>query len=42
MDARCLTSEEGLRLTQEQEVLKAAQDQKKCEAQEQRAAKEAD
>jgi hypothetical protein len=42
VDARCLTSEEGLRLSQEQEALKAAQEQKKREAQEQRAAKEAE
>ena len=35
VDVRFLTSEEGLRLTQEQEALKAVQDQKKCEAQEQ-------
>lgn len=42
VDARCLTSEEGLRLAQEQQALKQAQEQKKCEAQEQRAAKEAE
>ena len=42
VDARCLTSEEGLRLAQEQQALKEAQEQKKREAQEQRAAKEAD
>jgi len=42
VDARCLTSEEGLRLSQEQKALKAAQDQKKREAQEQQAAKEAE
>ncbi|KAM6500845.1 hypothetical protein JOM56_003859 [Amanita muscaria] len=42
VDARCLTSEEGLRLSQEQAALKAAQDQKKREAQEQRAARDAE
>jgi hypothetical protein len=42
VDARCLTSEEGLRLAQEQQALKEAQDRKKREAQEQRAAKEAE
>ena len=42
VEARCLTSEEGLRLAQEHEAVKEAQEQKKCEAQEQRAAKEAE
>ena len=42
VDARCLTSAEGLRLSREQATLKAAQEQKKHEAEEQRAAKQAE
>ncbi|KAH9027463.1 hypothetical protein EDB83DRAFT_2555196 [Lactarius deliciosus] len=42
VEARCLSSEEGLRLAQEQQALKDAQEQKKREAQEQRAANEAE
>lgn len=42
VDARCLTSEEGLRLAREQQAVKEAQERKKREAQEQRAAKEAE
>lgn len=42
VEARCLTSEEGLRLAREQQALKDAQERKKRETQEQRAAKEAE
>ena len=42
VDARCLTSEEGLQLAHEQQALKEAQVQKKHEAQEQQAANEAE
>ena len=41
VDARCLTSEEGLWLAHKQQALKEAQAQKKREAQEQQAANEA-
>lgn len=42
IEARCLMSEEGLRLAQEYEAAKEAQEQKKREAWEQQAAKEAE
>jgi SAP domain-containing new25 len=42
MNARCLTSKEGLRLAQEQQALKEAPKHKKCEAQKQQATKEAE
>ena len=42
VEARCLTSEKGLKLAQEHEAAKEAQEQKKCEAREQQAAKEAE
>lgn len=42
VEARCLTSEEGLKLAREHQAVRDAQEQKKHEAQEQRAAKEAE
>ena len=42
VDARCLTSEEGLRLSCKQNALRVAQEQKKRAVQEQRAARDAE